>query len=72
MPKSDINSLSIEEAKKELDFLKSELKRHDNLYYNESNPEISDAEYDELRNRLNEIEKIFPNFISLDSPSQKG
>ncbi len=71
MPKSDISSLSIEEVKKELDFLKNELKRHDNLYYNESNPEISDAEYDELRNRLNEIEKIFPDLKFPDSPSQK-
>ena len=26
--------------------LKSELKRHDDLYYNQDNPEISDAEYD--------------------------
>lgn len=71
MPKSDISSLSIEEIKKELNFLKNELKRHDNLYYNESNPEISDAEYDELRNRLNEIEKVFPDLKSPDSPSQK-
>lgn len=67
----DIANLSIEEAQKELEFLKRELKRHDNLYYNESNPEISDAEYDELRNRLNEIENAFPNLKSPDSPSQK-
>ncbi len=71
MPKSDISTLSIEEAKNELNILKSELKRHDNLYYNESNPEISDAEYDEMRNRLNEIEKVFPDLRSPDSPSQK-
>lgn len=71
MSKTNINDLSIEEAKKELDFLKSELKRHDNLYYNESNPEISDVEYDELRNRLNEIEKAYPDLKSPDSPSQK-
>lgn len=71
MPKTIINELSIEDAKQELEFLKKELKRHDNLYYNESNPEISDAEYDQLRNRLNAIENLFPSLKSADSPSQK-
>lgn len=71
MGKNEISNLSIDGAREELEFLKRELKRHDDLYYNKSNPEITDAEYDELRNRLNEIEKAFPSLKSTDSPSQK-
>ena len=39
------------DARAELDRLASELRRHDELYYRNASPEISDAEYDELRDR---------------------
>lgn len=43
----------------------------DKKYYQEDDSIISDAEYDELRIRLNEIEQQYPELISKDSPSQK-
>ena len=48
-----------------------EIKRHNQLYYNQDQPEISDAEYDALFRELQEIESQFPDLITPDSPSQK-
>ena len=33
------------------------LKKHNDLYYNQDNPQISDAEYDDLKKELLELEK---------------
>ena len=50
--------------------LREEIKRHNDLYYNQDNPEISDAEYDALFKELVALEKSFPNLITKDSPTQ--
>ena len=44
---------------------------HNNLYYNEDNPEISDADYDNLRIENIELEKKFPDLVLLNSPTKK-
>lgn len=44
---------------------------HHDLLYEEARPEITDAEYDELRNRNIEIEARFPHLIRTDSPSTR-
>lgn len=44
---------------------------HMDRYYNQDAPEISDFEYDTLMNRLKEIEKAHPEWITSDSPTQK-
>jgi len=49
----------------------TEIRRHNQLYYNQDQPEISDAEYDALFRELQEIESQFPDLITPDSPSQK-
>jgi DNA ligase (NAD+) len=49
----------------------TEIKRHNHLYYNQDQPEISDAGYDALFRELQEIEAQFPDLITPDSPSQK-
>ncbi len=47
------------------------IKHHNQLYYNQDQPEITDAEYDALFRELQEIEAEFPDLITPDSPSQK-
>ncbi len=59
------------EIKKEIEKLRQEIRHHDYLYYVLNQPEISDAEYDRLMKRLKELEKKYPQFITLDSPTQR-
>ena len=63
--------LSEEEARSELARLAHEISEHDRRYYQEDAPSISDAGYDALRRRNEEIEKRFPALIRHDSPSQR-
>ncbi|MBI5266260.1 MAG: NAD-dependent DNA ligase LigA [candidate division Zixibacteria bacterium] len=55
----------------EYEKLKAEIERHNRLYYVEDKPAISDAAYDQLFDRLLEIEQQFPDLLSPDSPSQR-
>ena len=45
------------------------LEYHNNLYYNNDEPEISDMEYDKLLRELEDLEKQFPEYKSSDSPT---
>jgi DNA ligase (NAD+) len=65
----DVNKLTVEEASCELQRLAQEIAYNDKLYYELDSPMISDAEYDLLRIRNDQIEKIFPKLIRADSPS---
>lgn len=62
--------MRIEEIKAELSRLRREIKHHNKKYYDDDAPEISDYEYDKLMNRLKEIEKLYPEFITPTSPTQ--
>ena len=58
-------------AKRELEKLRDEIRRHDELYYVEAAPEISDREYDELLEKLQKLEAAHPELITPDSPTQR-
>lgn len=60
-----------DKAKGRIDFLVSELQRHSQLYYVQSNPEIPDQEYDALFRELQSLEREFPGLQRLDSPTQR-
>lgn len=60
-----------EKDKARLEFLKSELKRHNRLYHTLDNPEISDQEYDMLYKELVSLEEKYPALVTKDSPTQK-
>ena len=60
-----------EEIIKKLKRLAEQIEYHNNLYYNNDSPEISDAEYDNLRIENKELEKQFPNLVLPNSPSKK-
>ena len=58
-------------AKKEIIKLKALITYHDRKYFIEASPKISDQEYDHLYQKLKELEKDFPEFITNDSPTQR-
>lgn len=58
-------------AKNRAEELTALLKYHNDLYYNQDNPEISDFEYDALLRELENIEAEYPQLITSDSPTQK-
>ena len=62
--------MNVTEIKKELAELRKKIKYHSKKYYDDDAPEISDFEFDLLMNRLKEIEKNFPEFITKNSPTQ--
>ena len=51
--------------------LRSELRRHEHLYYVLDAPEITDAQYDALMNELKRIEAAHPELLTPDSPTQR-
>ncbi len=51
--------------------LRAEIGYHNRLYSVLYKPEISDSEYDALFRELQQLEKQFPDLVSLDSPTQR-
>ena len=56
---------------KQIEKLRDEIRHHDERYYVENEPEISDREYDELLERLQKLEADNPELITPDSPTQR-
>jgi len=56
-------------AKREIEDLRDKLRHHEYLYYVLDQPEISDAAYDRLMKRLEELEAAHPELITPDSPT---
>jgi len=69
MAKAEMAKTSIPALRKELEELREKIRRHEYLYYVEDAPEISDAAFDRLMNRLQEIEAAHPELATLDSPT---
>jgi DNA ligase (NAD+) len=59
------------EAQNEINRLTNELNHHNHLYYVESDPQISDYDFDMLLNQLIDLEKCFPEFASETSPTKR-
>lgn len=55
----------------ELETLRETIRHHDQKYYVEAQPEISDREYDRLIDRLKKLEADHPEFVTPDSPTQR-
>lgn len=58
------------EAGQTITELRAQLREHNQRYYAEDAPVISDAEYDKMFRRLKALEEAFPQFITPDSPTQ--
>lgn len=63
--------MDIENARQKAENLREQIIYHNDRYYNQDSPEISDYEYDMLLKELEEIESEFPELITPDSPTQK-
>src|SRR6266436_399524 len=66
-----VDALTEAQAKEELARLAKEIAAHDKRYYQDDAPTVSDAEYDALRARNNDIETRFPELIRSDSPARR-
>ena len=60
-----------ESIKERIEFLRSEIERHDRLYYVEARPVIGDRDYDLLYEELLKLEREHPEFHSDSSPTQR-
>ena len=65
--KNDIPPRILDEAR----VLRSELRRHARLYYQEARPEVGDVEYDRLFRQLQKLENAYPALESPDSPTKR-
>ncbi len=59
------------EIQKEYTLLIREIQSHNEAYFQQSQPKISDQEYDQLFAKLIQIEKEYPQIIHPDSPTQR-
>jgi DNA ligase (NAD+) len=59
------------EAQQRIAQLRSQVGRHDELYYRQARPEITDFEYDQLKRKLADLEAQFPESMSTVSPTTR-
>ena len=57
------------EAQERIAGLRTQVARHDELYYRQAKPEVTDFEYDLLKSELTDLELSFPQFKATDSPT---
>ncbi|MCK4998278.1 MAG: NAD-dependent DNA ligase LigA, partial [Anaerohalosphaera sp.] len=60
-----------EDIKQQIEALRSEIRKHDRLYYVEAAPVISDQDYDALFAKLKQLEADHPELVTDDSPTQR-
>jgi len=63
--------MSPSEAHQRIAALRTELARHDELYYRQAQPELADFDYDRLKRELADLEHGYPDLARGDSPTQR-
>ena len=58
-------------VRERIEKLREEIRYHEYRYYVLDSPEISDAEFDQLMQELEKLEKEYPELITVDSPTQR-
>src|SRR5262252_2615511 len=57
--------------RREVEGLRDKIRHHEYLYHVEDAPEISDAKFDQLMQRLKELEAANPELVTPDSPTKR-
>lgn len=68
---ASVEELTPIEARAEHARLHEEIAAHDRRYYQEDTPTVSDADYDALRRRYEELERVFPELATAESLTKK-
>ena len=63
--------MSRKDAAARVEALRTEIRRHEQLYYVHNRPEISDEAYDQLDRELRDLEAAHPDLVTPDSPTQR-
>lgn len=69
--RTPVDKLTKDAASDEIEYLSKQIEEADIAYYQQDDPALSDAEYDNLRQRLLALEEQFPSLRRKDSPSDK-
>ncbi len=59
------------DVERQIERLRDEIRHHDQKYYVQASPEISDRDYDRLMERLRSLEAEHPKLVTPDSPTQR-
>jgi DNA ligase (NAD+) len=59
------------DLEKKIEALRDKIRHHEYRYYVLDDPEIADAEFDQLMNQLQKLEAEHPTLLTPDSPSQR-
>jgi DNA ligase (NAD+) len=65
------NVMKNSEVSNEIERLREKIRHHEYLYHVVDDPEVSDASFDKLLNKLKLLEKENPKLITPDSPTQR-
>jgi DNA ligase (NAD+) len=63
--------LGLSQARERVERLRGEIRHHNQRYYELDEPEVSDAEYDEIVRELAALERAFPELASDESPTSQ-
>ena len=69
-PQSETKNLA--DIKQRISELCTQIRYHDYRYYTLDSPEISDDDYDKLKEELKQLEEVHPELVTLDSPTQRS
>lgn len=61
----------LDRARQQIESLRTQIRRHDRLYYELDAPEITDTEYDRLMRELEMLEQAYPELVTSESPTQR-
>src|SRR5882672_984085 len=58
-------------AEQRIQELRAAIRHHEERYYIDNDPEISDEEFDRLLHELEKLEADYPDLVTADSPTQR-